>query len=283
MPFTDFGLHDTLLRAVNEMGFTEPTPVQAASIPHGMQGYDIRACAQTGSGKTIAFVLPILHKLLMNPPAGRPSVLIVLPTRELCVQVDTVVEKAGRFTDIRCAAIIGGANFPKQVSLIKAGAQIVAATPGRLLDHLERHTFNLKNIHTLVLDEADRMLDMGFLPDIRRIISACPAKRQTMLFSATFPPEIQQLVNNFLHEPKFVDLSPSLPSSNVAQVIYPVSRSQKEALLQALLDSASISSALIFCRTKHGADHLVSAIRRMGKSVAVIHSDRSQTERYAAS
>jgi ATP-dependent RNA helicase RhlE len=282
MSFSDYPLHPSLLRAIEELGFTQPTPVQAHTIPDALQGRDIRACAQTGSGKTIAFVLPTLHKLLTTPPVGRPAVLILVPTRELAVQVDEVVAAAGKFTDIRCASIVGGANFERQLKQIKAGAQIIAATPGRLLDHLERKTFNLRSLNTLVLDEADRMLDMGFLPDLRRIMSACPQSKQTMLFSATFPPEIQALVSNFLKDPAIVDLSPSLPSSNVAQMIYPVSRSQKEALLQAILENGSIASALIFCRTKHGSDHLVTVLRKLGKSVDVIHSNRSQTERYAA-
>lgn len=282
MPFTDYNLHPDLFKALDELGFSEPTPVQNSVMADAIVGHDIRACAQTGSGKTLAFTLPLLNKLITQPSAARPLALIMLPTRELCTQVETVVKNAGKFTDIRCVAILGGSSFHKQVQQIRSGAQIVAATPGRLLDHMERRTFNLKSINTLVLDEADRMLDMGFLPDIRRIIGACPPKRQTMLFSATFPPEIQQLVSQFLHEPKIFDLSPSLPSSNVAQMIYPVSRTQKEALLMALLESSSISSALIFCRTKHGSDHLVTNLRKAGKQVGVIHSDRNQTERYAA-
>jgi ATP-dependent RNA helicase RhlE len=177
---------------------------------------------------------------------------------------------------------MGGANFNRQVHQIQAGAEIVAATPGRLLDHLQQHTFNLRHIQTLVLDEADRMLDMGFLPDIRRILAACPPKRQTMLFSATFPLEIQKLVASFLKEPKTVDLSPSLPAANVAQMVYPISASQKQALLQAILENGSISSALIFCRTKHGADHLAALLKRIGKSVTVIHSNRTQSERNQA-
>jgi len=270
------------MQAINALGFTNPTPVQQSAIPIAIQGKDIRACAQTGSGKTLAFVAPILTRLLNNPPVGRPAVLIVVPTRELATQVDNVVRDLGKFTDIRNVSILGGANFLRQVTLIKSGAQIVCATPGRLLDHLERRTFNLKNIQALVLDEADRMLDMGFLPDITRIMQQCPPKKQTMLFSATFPPEIQSLVAKLLHDPHSIDISSSVPASNVAQIIYPISRSQKESLLQMILANGSIASALIFCRTKHGADHLVNALRRWGKSVAVIHSDRTQSARYAA-
>ncbi|MBV9080992.1 MAG: DEAD/DEAH box helicase [Elusimicrobia bacterium] len=281
-PFHAFGLHPNILKAIDSLGFTQPTPVQAQAVPVAMQGKDVRACAQTGSGKTLAFVAPIIHQILTHPPAGRPCVLIMVPTRELATQVDTVVHDLGKFTDVRNVSILGGANFHRQVTQIKAGAHIVCATPGRLLDHLERRTFNLKNVHTLVLDEADRMLDMGFLPDIRRILNQCPPKKQTMLFSATFPPEIQSLVGQVLHDPYSIDIAPSTPSNNVAQMIYPVSRSQKEALLQMVLANGSIASALIFCRTKHGADHLVTTLKKWGKSVAVIHSDRSQSERYAA-
>ncbi len=272
------------MKAIDALGFTAPTPVQTQALALGMAGKDVRACAQTGSGKTLAFVAPVLHRLLVEPAplAARPTVLIMVPTRELATQVDTVVADLGKFTDIRCVSILGGANFARQVQLIKSGAQIVCATPGRLLDHLERRTFNLKNITTLILDEADRMLDMGFLPDITRIMNQCPPKKQTMLFSATFPPEIQSLVTKMLNDPHSIDISPSVPSANVAQIIYPVSRSQKEALLQMILANGSIASALIFCRTKHGADHLVTVLRKWGKSVAVIHSDRSQTERYQA-
>ncbi len=282
MLFSELNLDPKLMQAIEALGYTQPTPVQEQAIPPALLGHDIRACAQTGSGKTIAFTLPILHKLITEPTVGRPSVLIIVPTRELAVQVDEVVRQAGKFTNIRCTSIVGGANFEKQVRALHAGAQIIAATPGRLLDHIERRTMNLKSIHTLVMDEADRMLDMGFLPDIRRILSLCPQKKQMLLFSATFPPEIQQIVAQFQHEPTTVDLSPSLPSSNVAQMIYPISRSQKEDLLQAILENASIASALIFCRTKHGADHLVLRLKKMGKSVGVIHSNKSQTERYAA-
>ena len=280
--FAELALHDKVMQAINALGFTTPTPVQQAAIPVALQGRDIRACAQTGSGKTLAFVAPILHRLILEPPVNRPAVLIVVPTRELATQVDNVVRDLGKFTDIRNVSILGGANFQKQVNMIKSGAQIVCATPGRLLDHLERRTFNLKGVTHLVLDEADRMLDMGFLPDITRIMQQCPPKKQTMLFSATFPPEIQALVSKLLHDPYSIDISPSVPSSNVAQIIYPVSRSQKEALLQMILANGSINSALIFCRTKHGADHMVTTLKKWGKSVAVIHSDRSQSERYAA-
>jgi ATP-dependent RNA helicase RhlE len=282
MGFTKFDLHPDLMKGIRELGYTIPTPVQDKAIPEALLGHDIRACAQTGTGKTIAFIVPILNKLLHHPHHVKPSVLIVSPTRELSAQGMTVLRDAGRFTKIKGALLLGGMNFDRQVKQIQAGADIIVATPGRLLDHVQRRTLTLKHIDTLILDEADRMLDMGFLPDIRRILSLVPPKRQTMLFSATYPIEIQGLVTSFLKNPITIDLSPSVPANTVTQMVYPISRSQKEAFLQALFESSNIISALIFCRTKHGADHLLSILRRMGKGAAVIHSNKSQNERTAA-
>lgn len=270
------------MQGLDELGFTTPTPVQEHVIADAMLGTDIRACAQTGTGKTMAFVLPALHRLLTQPTPHKPSVLVMVPTRELAAQVARVVMEAGKYTGVRSVLILGGANFERQVKGIQSGAQIVVATPGRLLDHLRRHTITLKNIQTLVLDEADRMLDMGFLPDIRAIMSACTTKKQTMLFSATFPPEIQKLVGSFFVNPKTVDLAPSIPANTVTQMIYPVSGSQKESFLYALIDQANITSALIFCRTKHGADRVGKGLSKIGKSVTILHSNRSQTERNEA-
>lgn len=244
-----------------------------------MKGHDIRACAQTGTGKTCAFVIPILDRLIKNPSPHRPSVLVLLPTRELGAQVEQVVREVGKHTKIRSVLIHGGVNFAAQVRKIRAGAQIVVATPGRLLDHLKQGTFTLKHISTLVLDEADRMLDMGFLPDIKAILAACPPKKHTMFFSATFPSEIQALVGNLLVNPVTVDLAPSVPAENVSQIVYPISRSQKDALLQAILEIGNIASAIIFCRTKDGVDHLANTLERIGKSVTVIHSNKTQLER----
>jgi ATP-dependent RNA helicase RhlE len=282
MLFSELNLHPVIMQGLNDLGFTTPTPVQEHVIPEAMQGHDIRACAQTGTGKTMAFVLPMLHRLLTNPPAHSPSVLIVVPTRELGAQVTRVVLEAGKYSKVKSVLILGGTNFDKQVRQIKAGAQIVVATPGRLLDHMRQHTISLKNIQTLVLDEADRMLDMGFLPDIRAIMSACVTKKQTMLFSATFPVEIQKLVSTFFVDPKTIDLAPSVPANTVTQMIYPISSSQKELFLHSLIENANIGSALIFCRTKHGADRVAHALKKIGRSVAVIHSNRSQSERNEA-
>lgn len=282
MGFSRFNLRPEIFQGITEIGFAEPTPVQAAVIPEALLNRDVRACAQTGTGKTCAYVIPILDHLLRNPSESKPNVLVVVPTRELASQVVQVVHDIGKHTKIKTALILGGANFDRQIRQIRTGAQIIVATPGRLLDHMRRGTIRLKSVNTLILDEADRMLDMGFLPDIRQIMAELPAKKHTLLFSATFPPEIEQLVKSFLHDPAVVDLAPSAPAANITQMIYPVSRSQKEALLQALLELENISSALIFSRTKHGADHLANTLQRLGKSVTVIHSDRSQIQREQA-
>ena len=282
MNFHDFTIHPKVMQAIDMQGFKEPTPVQERVIPEAMAGHDIRACAQTGTGKTIAFVIPILQRFLSEEQPKPQSVLILVPTRELGAQVHSVFHEMGRFADVKTTLILGGMNMDRQVRQIRAGAHIVVATPGRLLDHLERRTLHLRNVHTLVFDEADRMLDMGFLPDIRRILSHVPHKRQTMLFSATFPLEIQQMVARFLKDPVSVDLAPSTPANTVSQMIYPVSRLQKEQFLHALLDQANLTSAIIFSRTKHGADVLSAGLRRIGKNVVVIHSDRTQQQRNEA-
>jgi ATP-dependent RNA helicase RhlE len=247
-----------------------------------MQGRDIRASAQTGTGKTCAFVIPLVAKLLRQGRAHGASVLIVAPTRELANQVYEVVETLSRHTAIKSALIVGGANSTRQFRQLRAGADIVVATPGRLLDHIKQGNLSLKSIHTFVLDEADRMLDIGFLPDIRRLFSMLSGRQQTMLFSATFPGPVQQLVQQFLKNPHYVDLAHSAPSQNVTQMVYPVPHAQKGALLQAILEVGNIYSALIFCRTKRGASRLGQTLQRLGKSVAVIHSDKSQIQRTQA-
>src|SRR5258706_15821169 len=197
MGFTTFKLSPELFQCLTSLGFAEPTPVQKQVIPEAWKVLYIRACAQTGTGKTFAFVIPILDKLIGNPSNHAPTALVVVPTRELGAQVMTVIRDVSKFTKIRTALILGGFDFDKQVRQIRSGAQIIVGTPGRLLDHMRQRTIPFNRIHTLVLDEADRMLDMGFLPDIRQILSAVTEKKQTMLFSATFPPEIQGLVTSF--------------------------------------------------------------------------------------
>lgn len=282
MGFTQYNFAPELFKGIQEQGFEVPTPVQKHVIPNAMKGRDIRACAQTGTGKTCAFVLPLLDKLIRHPSPHRPNSLIVVPTRELGTQVYNVIKEVGKYTHIRSVLIMGGANMQRQTRQIRSGAEIIVATPGRLLDHLNRRTFTLRKLHTLILDEADRMLDMGFLPDIKRILAMCPEQKHTMFFSATFPPEIVGIVTNLLHDPFAVDLAPSRPAENVTHVLYPISRSQKEKFLESLLAKEDFASALIFCRTKHGADHLANHLRRLGKKVAVIHSNFNQSQRERA-
>jgi ATP-dependent RNA helicase RhlE len=284
MGFSRFQLSPSLFQAITNLGFAEPTPIQAQAIPDALIGKDVRACAQTGTGKTLAFVIPIIEKLIRHPAHQRPSALILTPTRELASQVIEVVNNLLRGTHFRSALILGGANINQQIHQVKSGADILVATPGRLKDLLNRGAVSLKGIRMLVLDEADRMLDMGFLPDIRKILSTIPPHRQSMLFSATFGPDIKQLTHQFLKNPVVVDLSPASTSTseNVTQMIYPVSQEQKRALLQALLELGNMTSALIFTRTKHGANKLLRNIQDWGKKAAVIHSNRSQSQRQQA-
>ncbi|MFN0117105.1 MAG: DEAD/DEAH box helicase [Elusimicrobiota bacterium] len=284
MGFSRFNLSPTLFQSITALGYAEPTPIQAHAIPEALKGKDIRACAQTGTGKTCAFIIPIVEKLIQNPPTQRPSALILTPTRELAAQVVSVANSLVKGTRLRTALVLGGANSHLQAKELRAGVDIVVATPGRLIDHVEQGSVSLKNIHTLILDEADRMLDMGFLPSIRRIISFVPVNRQTMLFSATFGAEIKQLTNQFLKNPAVVDLSPSssATSENVTQMAYPVRSDQKRALLQALLELGNMTSALIFTRTKHGADKLYRTLQDLGKKTTVIHANRSQSQRQQA-
>ena len=284
MGFSQFELSPQILKAILDLGYAEPTPIQSAAIPYGMKGRDVRACAQTGTGKTCAFMVPIAEKLIRHPVGKRPSALVLTPTRELAAQVDHVARGLLRHTRLRTSLIIGGENFNRQRHAMQSGVDIVVATPGRLQDHLDQHSVTLHGVHTLVLDEADRMLDMGFLPAIRKIMASLPSQRQTLLFSATFDREVKQLTHQFLRDPAIIDLSPSSTSTsaNVTQMAYPVSAEQKRALLQALLELGNMTSALIFTRTKHGADRLLRHLKDLGKSATVIHSDRSQNQRQQA-
>lgn len=279
MEFNRLPIHDHIKKNLDHHGFKSPTPVQEKVIPEALQGRDIRACAQTGTGKTLAFAIPIMDRYLRHPPHKKPKALILTPTRELATQVYRVILDLTQNTNLSVVQLLGGMNIRMQIQQLKKNPAFVVGTPGRLIDHLKRRTLNLKHVDVCVMDEGDRMLDMGFLPDVRFILSHCPKKRQTMLFSATFPPEIQQLVAAFLNEPYTIDLAPSTPANTVTQMVYPVSGLQKEALLQSLLETCNIASALIFCRTKIGADHLVSTLKKVGKSVAVIHSNKTQAER----
>lgn len=284
MGFSRYNLTPSLFQAITSLGYAEPTPIQAMAIPEALKGRDIRACAQTGTGKTCAFMIPIVEHLLCHPPAHRPTVLVLTPTRELAAQIVSVTHGLIKGSRIRTALILGGVNINQQIRELRSPVDIVVATPGRLLDLLERNSLTLRHIKTWVLDEADRMLDMGFLPDMKRIRAQVPFQRQTMLFSATFGPEIKNLTNDFLKNPAVIEISPSstATSANVTQMLYPVAQEQKKLLLQALLELGNMTSALIFTRTKHGANKLLRTLEGWGKKAAVIHSNRSQNQRQAA-
>ena len=282
MAFSKLGLSEKVLEGVKAMGYTEPTPIQLRAIPLVISGKDVIGSAQTGTGKTAAFALPILSKLGGHQPVG-PRVLILEPTRELAAQVETAFRDYARFLDLKITVVFGGVGYGKQNDELKAGADIVVATPGRLLDHLEQGTLKLDKVEFLVLDEADRMLDMGFLPDVRRLVEKCPRKRHTALFSATVPPQIETLIQWAMHEPETIEIGARrTPAETVKHVIYPVSDTQKTDLLLELLNRVNYDSVIIFCRTKHGADRAASLLKRANHAVAVLHSNRTQKEREQA-
>jgi ATP-dependent RNA helicase RhlE len=281
--FDSLGLAPQLLRAVAELGFTEATPVQAAAIPPGLAGKDVLASAPTGSGKSAAFGLPLLQALAAMP-RGKTRALILAPTRELAAQIAAHLTELAKYTGIRTAAVYGGVGFAPQVSAFKRGTEIIVATPGRLLDHLTQGTAFLGNISFLVLDEADRMLDMGFLPDVQRIIKKVPAARQTLLFSATISPEIAKLAAELLRQPIRVDLSPTTgPAEGIAQTVYTIPQHRKaDLLLELLRRNGEIYSAIAFTRTKSRANRLAAHLEKNNVSVERIHGDRSQAQRTRA-
>jgi len=279
MSFANFGLRPELMKALEALNFHQPTPIQEQSIPHVVQGKDVLASAQTGTGKTLAFVLPLLHRMLENPRAG-VGALILLPTRELAAQVAHVVKEVGKFAGAKSALLVGGESFHLQLQALRAGATLVIATPGRLIDHLERRTISLSQVHTLVLDEADRMLDMGFAPAIQRILHYLPTQRQTMLFSATLPADVTRLSHLALKTPVEIRIAPDTRTADtVAQFLYPVIHHQKSDLLLKILRSTAIQSVLIFTRTKRGADHLARFLKTQDFSVAAMHADLTQGQR----
>jgi len=280
--FAALGLSDKVLEGVRAAGYTEPTPIQLRAIPLVLSGKDVIGSAQTGTGKTAAFALPILSKLGKHNPVG-PRALILEPTRELASQVETAIRDYARFTDLKVTVVYGGVGYGKQNDELKAGTDIVAATPGRLLDHLEQGTLRLDKVEFLVLDEADRMLDMGFLPDVRRLVEKCPKLRHTALFSATIPPQIETLIQWAMHEPETIEIGARRTvAETVKHVIYPVSDMQKTDLLLELLKRVNYDSVIVFCRTKHGADRAASLLKRANHAVAVLHSNRTQKEREQA-
>ena len=275
------GLSPAVLEGVRAAGYITPTPIQLRGIPLVLAGRDIIGSAQTGTGKTAAFALPILTKLDRHAPG--PRALILEPTRELAAQVETAIRDFARFTNLKVTVVYGGVGYGRQLDDLRAGTDVLAATPGRLLDHLERGTVRLDKVQFLVLDEADRMLDMGFLPDVRRIVERCPRQRHTSLFSATIPPQIETLIQWAMNNPETIEIGARrTPAETVKHVIYPVSDSQKSDLLLELLKRVDYNSVLIFCRTKHGADRVVGLLKRNNHAVAVLHSNRTQKEREQA-
>ena len=282
MAFTSLQLHPSLLRALKELGYTRPTPIQTDSLPPALAGRDVLACAMTGSGKTAAFVLPILHKL-MDKPRGKTRALVITPTRELAAQIVEAINALAVHTPLSGASVYGGVGMGPQEHAFRSGVDIIVATPGRLLDHFRMPYAKLDGLEFLVFDEADRMLDMGFLPDIRRIIKHVPAKRQTLFFSATMPPPIAQLTREMLKNPVTINVErQAAPATGITQAVYPVGQELKSALLLALLKRGDMKEALVFTRTKHRANRLAEYLVKAGISAERIHGNRSQSARTAA-
>ena len=282
MPFASLQLHPNLLKSIRELGFTRPTPVQADAIPPALEGRDVLACAQTGSGKTAAFLLPIMQRLL-GKPRGKTRALIIAPTRELAAQILEEFNSLATHTPLSGAAVFGGVGMGPQEHAFRAGVDVIVATPGRLLDHMRSPYVNFSQLECLVLDEADRMLDMGFLPDIRRILRAVPQKRQTLFFSATMPPEIAALTKEMLVNPVTVQRErQAAPASGITQAVYPVSQDLKTPLLVHLLKTGQISQALVFTRTKHRANRVAEYLVNAGVKAERIHGNRSQAQRTQA-
>jgi ATP-dependent RNA helicase RhlE len=282
MSFTSFDLHPDLLRALDTLSFAVPTPIQKEAIPPAMSGRDVVATAVTGSGKTAAFLLPILHRLI-GSRRGVTRALVLTPTRELTAQIDEHRDQLGRHTRIQGAAIFGGVGMQPQERAFRRGVDVLVATPGRLLDHLQYSYAQLGGLEILVLDEADRMLDMGFLPDIRRILKRLPVRRQTLLFSATMPPPIVALAHELLHDPFVVNVGrPTTPAAGITQTVYPVPRELKSTLLLELLKGVSLRNVLAFTRTKHRANRLAEFLTRHGVATDRIHGNRNQTQRTQA-
>ena len=278
----NFNLHPAISRGIEGFGFTEPTPIQRDAIPPALAGRDVLACAMTGSGKTAAFVLPILQQMA-GTPSGRTRALIVTPTRELASQIHEHIEALARHTPVKSATVFGGVKPGKQEQALRAGVDIVVATPGRLLDLMQYPWARFEHLEFLVLDEADRMLDMGFLPDIRRILARLPKKRQTMLFSATLPRPIVKLSRDLLTDPVRIDVERrSAPATGISQAILPVPEQLKTNLLKEMLSRGDVENALVFTRTKHRANRLAQKLERAGFSCDKIHGNRSQPQREAA-
>lgn len=284
MPFSNFGLQTEILRSIQKAGYTRPTPVQAAAIPKIMLGNDVIAIAQTGTGKTAAFVLPILHRLAQQSKGERDiKALILAPTRELAVQIMENIRNYGQSLPIRVAAIFGGVEEEAQIKSLRKGVHIVVATPGRLIDLASRQKLDFSLLEVLVLDEADRMLHMGFLPDIEKIVSNLPKRRQTLMFSATLSKEVESLARRFLYQPKMVQVGKRTnPADTVNQCVYEVSAHLKNALLLELVRQPSFKRVLVFTRMKDGANRLTNFLKLAQIKVAKLHSSRSQEQRLQA-
>jgi ATP-dependent RNA helicase RhlE len=282
VPFSHLKLHPSLLKGIKELGFLRPTPIQSEAIPPALAGRDVLACAMTGSGKTAAFLLPILHRLI-DKPRGTTRALVITPTRELAAQILEDLNDLAVHTPITAAAVFGGVGMGPQEHAFRSGVDVIIATPGRLLDHFNAPYAKLAGVEYLVLDEADRMLDMGFLPDIKRVLRHLPAKRQTLFFSATMPPPIVALTRAMLRNPVAIQLERrAAPAVGITQAIYPVPQELKSALLVALLQRGEMQQALVFTRTKHRANRLAAYVSRHGIMAERIHGNRSQPQRTEA-
>lgn len=285
MSFTSFGLSDQILQGVQASGYTAPTPIQQLAIQPAVEGRDVIGTAQTGTGKTAAFVLPMLHRLALphGSRQSKPRALVLTPTRELAHQVHDAVTTYGKFLTLRTGTIYGGVGMEPQIALLKRGVDVIIATPGRLLDHMQRRTIDLSHIQMLILDEADRMLAMGFIRDVRKIIAALPERRQTMLFSATFSGEIRSLASGVLKDPYRAEAARRQESVQaISEAFYHASPSAKMDLLMHVLGAEDMSSVLVFTRTKHGADKLTRRLDRKGVGATAIHSNKSQPQRLKA-
>jgi ATP-dependent RNA helicase RhlE len=282
LPFSHLKLHPDLLKGLKDLGFPRPTPIQADAIPPALEGRDLLACAMTGSGKTAAFLLPILHKLI-GRPRGTTRALVLTPTRELAAQILEDLNDLAVHTPLNAASVFGGVGMGPQEHAFRSGVDVIIATPGRLLDHFRMPYARLAGLEHLVLDEADRMLDMGFLPDIRRVLRHLPSKRQTLFFSATMPPPIAELSREMLHNPATINIERrSAPAVGITHAVYPVPQHLKATLLVALLKKSEMHDALVFTRTKHRANRLAQHLIQAGLKAERIHGNRSQTQRTEA-
>ncbi|MBS0423414.1 MAG: DEAD/DEAH box helicase [Proteobacteria bacterium] len=289
MSFEQLGLSTDLLRAISDQGYVNPTPIQEQAIPVILEGKDVMGGAQTGTGKTASFTLPMLQRLQIHAntsmsPAKHPvRALILVPTRELAMQVHDSVKTYNKYSTLRSAVVYGGVSIDTQIDIVRSGVEILVATPGRLLDHLQQKTLTLAKVEVLILDEADRMLDMGFLPDIKQIIQLLPEHRQNLMFSATFSPEIKKLANKLLHNPILIEVAKQNSISElITHVVYPVESIKKQELLIRLIQHEDLQQVLVFTRTKHGADRLAQRLMRHEITSEAIHGDRNQLQRTQA-